>query len=305
MGAILDIIGLRKTFGSTIALTDVSLAIPEGSIAGLLGPNGAGKTTLMKVVVGLVNADAGEVRFGSPVGRESAVAMGALIERPGFYPYLSARRNLEALGLTAGTPRNALNDQVQAILERVDLDEAADRRFGEFSTGMKQRLGLAAALLGSPGFLILDEPVSGLDPAGVADVRRLLLELRAEGRTVLVSSHLLGEVEQVCDQIAIINHGRVMANGPIAAITSGPATWRLTFSAVEQAERAAALLSERFFASVSGSDVHAVVRDGSNVAPLEIVAPAGLVPREAILQQPSLEEAYLRLTSAHQAGNSQ
>lgn len=304
MGDILDIIGLRKTYGSTVALNDVSLAIPEASIVGLLGPNGAGKTTLMKVMVGLVKPDAGEVRLRGRDGRQLSGAIGAMIERPGFYPYLSARRNLEALGLTAGMASGVLNDHVQTVLERVDLREAADRRFGQFSTGMKQRLGLAAALLGSREVLILDEPLSGLDPAGVADVRRLLLQLRAEGRTILVSSHLLGEVEQVCDRIAIINLGRLMASGPIAEIASGPATWRLTFTVVEQANSAAALLSEGFLASVSGSEVRAVVRDGSDVSPLEVVTPHGLVPREAILQQPSLEEAYLRLTGAHRTERS-
>jgi ABC-2 type transport system ATP-binding protein len=295
MGTILDVLGLRKAFGPTVALNDVSLAIPEGSIVGLLGPNGAGKTTLMKVLVGLIKPDAGEVRVGHPNGRASVAAIGAMIERPGFYPYLSARRNLEALGLTAGISRGMLNEHVPAILERVDLRKAADRKFAGFSTGMKQRLALAAALLGSRDVLILDEPVSGLDPAGVASVRRLLLELRSEGRTILVSSHLLGEVEQVCDRIAIINLGRVLANGPISEIASGPATWHLSFAAGDQAQRAALLLSQDFLATTSGSEVHAVSRDRSEVTPLEVVMPHGLVPREATLQQPSLEAAYLRL----------
>lgn len=296
MSTILEVVELRKTYRSTVALSSVSFVIPEGSIVGLLGPNGAGKTTLMKIVVGLIKADGGEVRLGRPAGHTAPLAMGALIERPGFYPYLSARRNLEALGLTAGTARDVLREQVATALERVDLLEAADRRFAEFSTGMKQRLGLAAALLGAPAFLILDEPISGLDPAGVAAVRRLLVELRGEGRTILVSSHLLGEVSQVCDQIVIINHGRVMASGPIADITSGPATWSLTFPTVEVAGRAAALLRQQFDVSVVGSEVRALDQDGGGVTPLEVVAPAGLVPHQAILQQPSLEEAYLRLT---------
>jgi ABC-2 type transport system ATP-binding protein len=305
MGDILDIVGLRKAFGSTIALNDVSLSIPEQSIVGLLGPNGAGKTTLMKALVGLVKPDAGKVRLGRRPGRSSEVAIGAMIERPGFYPYLSARRNLEALGLTAGLSRRSLRDQVPAILERVDLRAAADRRFGEFSTGMKQRLALGATLLGSREVLILDEPVSGLDPAGVASVRRLLLQLRAEGRTILVSSHLLGEVEQVCDRIAIINLGRVMASGPIAEIASGPATWRLIFATGEQAEKAATLLDDGFTALVSGSEVSAVARDDTDRSPLEVVARLGVVPREAKLEQPSLEEAYLRLTGAQQSEHNQ
>jgi ABC-2 type transport system ATP-binding protein len=305
MSDALEVIGLRKTFGSTVALDDVSLKIPEGSIVGLLGPNGAGKTTLMKVVLGLVRADAGRVRFGSDLGRPSKGTIGALIERPGFYPYLTARRNLEALGLTAGMTRDALDDAVKGALERVDLRNAADRKFGQFSTGMKQRLGIAAALLGSPTLIILDEPVSGLDPAAVAAIRRLMLDLRTEGRTMLVSSHLLGEVEQVCDQVVIINDGRVMASGPIASITSGPAAWRLTFSAVDQAERASTLLNEHFVATVTGLEVRAVVRNGSGVAPLEVIMPAGLVPREATFQQPSLEEAYLRLTGAQKTERSE
>lgn len=288
MDTVLEIVGLRKAFGSTVALDDVSLAISEGSIVGLLGPNGAGKTTLMKVVVGLVKADAGQIRLGS-------TSIGALIERPGFYPYLSARQNLHALGLTAGMAGSALAERVASTLARVGLQGAADRKFGQFSTGMKQRLGIGAALVVEPRLLILDEPVSGLDPAGVAEMRRLLLELRGEGRTTLVSSHLLGEVEQVCDQIAIIDRGRMLAAGPISEITSGPQTWRLIFSQTGQAERAAELLGERFATSVSGLEVLAVARDGTDVAPLEIVSAAGLLPREASLQQASLEKAYLRL----------
>ncbi|MEZ0285047.1 MAG: AAA family ATPase, partial [Thermoleophilia bacterium] len=180
--------------------------------------------------------------------------------------------------------------------------EAADRRFGQFSTGMKQRLGLAGALLGSPRLLILDEPVSGLDPAGVASIRRLMLELRAEGRTMLVSSHLLGEVEQVCDQIAIIDKGRLLAVGPLDQLTAGPTTWRLTFSADDHAERAAAVLSQDFVATVSNAEVQAVPRNGTDLAPLEVVTRAGLVPREVSIQQTSLEQAYLRLVGSQESG---
>ena len=295
MSAILEVVDLRKAYGSTLALNAASFAILEGSIVGLLGPNGAGKTTLMKIVVGLIKADSGEVRLGRPAAQTAPLAIGALIERPGFYPYLTARRNLEALGLTSGTARNLLRDEVVRVLERVDLLRAADRRFAEFSTGMKQRLGLAAALLGAPGLLILDEPISGLDPAGVAAVRRLLVELRAEGRTILVSSHLLGEVAQVCDQIVIINHGRVMASGPIADITSGPATWSLTFATPDAAGKAATLLSRAFDVSLVGSEVRALDRSDGGPTPLEVVAPVGLVPHQAVLHQPTLEEAYLRL----------
>lgn len=170
---------------------------------------------------------------------------------------------------------------------------------------MKQRLGLGAALLGRPEVLILDEPVSGLDPAGVASIRRLMLELRAEGRTVLVSSHILGEVEQVCDQIAIIDNGRLIAVGPLDQLTAGPPTWRLIFSAVDLAEKAAAVLSRDFVATVHSAEICAVARDGIEVAPLEVVMRAGLVPREASLQQTSLEEAYLRLIGTQQSGDAE
>ena len=296
---ILEVSGLRKAFGSTLALDDVSLTIPVGSVVGLLGPNGAGKTTLLKVVVGLVHADAGDVRFDPYVKRG---AVGAFIERPGFYPYLTARENLIALGLTAGLAPLALKDTVPSALARVDLQAAAERRFAEFSTGMKQRLGIAAALLNGPRFLLLDEPVSGLDPAGVALIRNLLAELHAAGTTILVSSHLLGEVEHLCDRIIIISRGQVMANGPIADIASGPGVWRLRFAAADQAQRAAAVLGETYVVKVTESEVEAVPKVESGVSPMDLVAPMGLIPREAFHQRPSLEDAYLRLTSPHGAG---
>lgn len=297
----LEVTGLRKQYGSVVALDDVSLAVSEGSIVGLLGPNGAGKTTLMKVIVGLIKADAGTVRTaGSNAG--APVSIGALIERPGFYPYLSARRNLEALGLTAALAPSKLKNEIVELLDRVELSRAADRRFGTFSTGMKQRLGLAAALLGSPRLLVLDEPVNGLDPAGVAAIRRLLLDLRAEGRTILVSSHLLGEVEQVCDQIAIINQGRLLRSGTIAEIAAGPATWLLKFQDAEHATRAELLLRDSYITTVTGAEIRAAPRNGAESLPLELLSPTGLVPREAVHQQKTLEQAYLDLVGAHDSG---
>jgi ABC-2 type transport system ATP-binding protein len=214
-----EAVALSKRFGrggpAVQALDGLSLAIPAGGIFGLLGANGAGKSTLMRIVAGLVFADSGEVRlFGAAASPESRRRLGAAIEAPAFWPFLTATETLGMLGRTSGAPAD-----VGALLGRVGLGPAADRPVGGFSLGMKQRLAIAAALVGSPEALLLDEPANGLDPAGTAELRQLLRRLADEdGLTIILSSHLLDEVERLCDRVAIIDSGRLVAEEEVGAL---------------------------------------------------------------------------------------
>jgi ABC-2 type transport system ATP-binding protein len=207
----LDLDRLSKRFaGGVQALVDLSLAVPAGGVYGLLGPNGAGKSTLLRIVTGLVHADSGSVSlFGEPASVASRRPLGALIEGPSAWPAMTATGFLRVIAQTAGVPADS-----GPLLERVGLTEAADRRVGGYSLGMKQRLGIAAALLGDPDLLILDEPTNGLDPVGIREIRTLIGSLKGEDRTVLVSSHLLSEVEQICDHLVIIEAGAGIYSGP-------------------------------------------------------------------------------------------
>jgi ABC-2 type transport system ATP-binding protein len=202
---------LTKRYGSRVVVDDLSLRIPRGRVYGFLGPNGAGKTTTLRMLVGLVRPTSGTATvLGRPAG-SSATEVGALIEGPGFYPYLSGRDNLRVLSRYAGAPP----DRVERVLGTVDLLERADDRFSTWSLGMKQRLGVAAALLKDPELVVLDEPTNGLDPAGITEMRQLLRTLTGQGRTVLLSSHLLGEVQQVCDRVAVVSGGRLVVESDV------------------------------------------------------------------------------------------
>lgn len=207
--------GLVKRYGETLAVAGVDLAVERGRVYGALGPNGSGKSTTVRMLLGLARPDAGEVRLFGRDLREDGPALlrrvGALVETPAFVPYLSGRDNLRLLDRY--TP-GAGEAQVERVLQRVHLEGAAHRRFKTYSLGMKQRLGIAAAMLHEPELIILDEPTNGLDPQGTRDVRALIPELAAEGRTVVLCSHLLHEVEQVCDAVTIFQRGRVVAQGP-------------------------------------------------------------------------------------------
>ena len=297
MEALIELTAIRKAFGRTVALEDVSLRVEADTIVGLIGPNGAGKTTLLKIIAGLVRPDSGVLSVSIPLPR-----IGAAVDRPGFYPYLSGRDNLVALCLTGGMRARDAKRKVAATLELVGLAGAADRRFGGYSTGMGQRLAMAAALLPDPRLLILDEPASGLDPAGVAQLRVQLQDIRRAGCTVLVSSHLLGEVEQVCDSVAILDRGRVVASGPIESLTTGRTVWRLAYADAARASRAADILASGFTTSIDGRMLSAVSRGDPSVEPLPVVAAAGLLPSEAARDQPNLEEIYLRLTGSGHGG---
>jgi ABC-2 type transport system ATP-binding protein len=203
--------GLTKRYGTRTVVDDLSLTVQRGEVFGFLGPNGAGKTTTLRMLMGLVRPTSGSVSvLGRPAGT-SVTGVGALVEGPGFYPYLSGRDNLRVLAKYAGAP----SGRIDVVLRTVDLAERAGNRYSTYSLGMKQRLGVSAALLKDPEIVVLDEPTNGLDPAGITDIRALLRRLAAEGSTVVLSSHLLGEVEQVCDRIAVISHGRLVVESTV------------------------------------------------------------------------------------------
>ena len=211
--------GLVKRYGSTTAVDHLSFDVRPGTVTGFLGPNGAGKSTTMRMILGLDRPDDGVARINGQSYHELAWPMrdvGALLEAKAFHPGRSARAHLTALAASNAIPRRRVSD----VLEITGLEQAADRRAGKFSLGMAQRLGIAAALLGDPGVLLLDEPVNGLDPEGIRWIRTLLKNLAAHGRTVLISSHLISEVAQTADQLIVIGRGRLLAQTTVAELSA-------------------------------------------------------------------------------------
>jgi ABC-2 type transport system ATP-binding protein len=214
--------GLVKRFGENVAVDGVELLVPRGCAFGYLGPNGAGKTTLIRVLLGLTHADAGTMSLlGRPVPRERASALarvGAIVDEPRFHGHLTGRQNLQIL---AAAREPAAKERIDPSLERVGILHRAHDKVSTYSMGMRQRLGVAACLLGDPHLLILDEPMNGLDPAGMQEMRSMILSLVAEGRTVVLSSHLLDEVERTCDAVAIVDHGHIIRQGSISELLQG------------------------------------------------------------------------------------
>jgi ABC-2 type transport system ATP-binding protein len=217
-----EVHGLYKRFGANIAVNGVELLVPRGCAFGYLGPNGAGKTTLMRVLLGLTRPDAGTMSMlghAVPKHRDKALArVGAIVDEPRFHQHLSGRENLAML---ASSREPAASDRIDPALDRVGLGRRAADKVGGYSMGMRQRLGVAACLLGDPELLILDEPMNGLDPAGMSDMREMILSFVDEGRTVVLSSHLLDEVQRTCDSVAIVDRGTVIRQGPIAELLAG------------------------------------------------------------------------------------
>src|SRR2546423_3483138 len=217
--------GLRRRWGARVAVDHVDLRIPAGSAFGYLGPNGAGKTTLIRMLLGLTGATAGSMRLlglDMPARRAAALArVGAIVEEPRSHPFLTGRENLE---IVAAARERAAHARIDGALARVGLAQRAGDRVKTYSLGMRQRLGVARCLLADPELLILDEPMNGLDPAGMEEMRLMIRALVAEGRTVVLSSHLLDEVEKTCDAIAIVDRGRVVVQGSIDELTGEAST---------------------------------------------------------------------------------
>ncbi|HET9858333.1 MAG TPA: ATP-binding cassette domain-containing protein [Nocardioidaceae bacterium] len=220
-GLRIDVVGLTKMFGTFKAVDDLTFSVDPGVVTGFLGPNGAGKTTTLRCLLGLVAPSAGSATIGGKPYRDLSDPLGtvgAALEASSFHPGRSAKAHLEVMALGAGIDAARATE----MLAQVGLAEVADKRVGGFSLGMRQRLGLAAALLGDPDVLILDEPANGLDPAGIAWLRTFLRALAAEGRTVLVSSHVLSEVQQTVEDVVVLSRGRLIKQGKLADLDSGP-----------------------------------------------------------------------------------
>lgn len=234
--------GLRKSYGTQVALAGLDLSVPRGTVYGFLGPNGAGKTTTMSLLAGLIHPDSGSIELlGRPFGRRDRrrlFEVGALIESPAFYPFLSGRQNLRELAAT-GVP--VAPGRIEELLELTGLRDRAGDKVATYSLGMKQRLGIAAALLSDPTLLLLDEPANGLDPAGIVAIRETLRHLAAVGKTVFVSSHLLGEIQQMADIVGIIAAGRLVREGPIQALLNSGGSVRVRV-APDEVGRATATL---------------------------------------------------------------
>jgi len=294
--------GLTKEFGDRRVVDDLDLAIPSGSVCGFVGPNGAGKTTTIRMLLGLIRPTRGSGRIlqGDLDHPASYLArVGALIESPAFYPSLSGRDNLRALVRLGQLAPSAIPE----VLERVGLADRAGDRFSRYSLGMKQRLGIAAALLPDPSLLVLDEPTNGLDPAGIVEMRSLIRSLADEGMTIFVSSHLLSEIEHICDHVVMIRSGRSVFQGSVAELY-GMRSSELVIRPEEpaQLEGLAVLLSRRgLTAQIDASSGTVVVSDAVALAgSLNRAAfEAGIVIVHLAERERSLEEAYFALTGTH------
>jgi ABC-2 type transport system ATP-binding protein len=311
-----EALGLRKTYrtrrGPQVAVADLDLRVPAGGVHGFLGPNGSGKTTTIRMLLGLITADAGRVLvFGTAVPQHLPNVVdriGAIVEQPRFFPAFTGRKNLQLLAQAIGTDRA----RVDAVLEEVGLADRGRSKYRTYSLGMKQRLAIAATLLKDPDLLIFDEPTNGLDPAGIHEIRATMRALADRGKTVLVSSHILSEIQLVADTVTIIGRGRLLAEGPMSEIVTrgAGAAFRVT---VAEPGGATDTLRTAGFAVEPGPDQALIVGAGpalqgvgaSTFDPAwitEALARQGLFVRELTALRPDLEQVFLSLTADEQLG---
>jgi ABC-2 type transport system ATP-binding protein len=300
--------GLTKRYGrgraGRIVVDAVSMTVRRGEVYGFLGPNGAGKTTTLRMMLGLIRPTAGTARvLGQAAGRSDVTRrVGALIEGPGFFPYLSGRDNLRVMARYQGLPDTAAD----SALERVDLAERASDRYKSYSLGMKQRLGVASALMGEPELIVLDEPTNGLDPAGMQDMRALIVALARGGQTVLLSSHLLAEVQEICDRVGVISAGRLLRESTVADLR-GATSLRVRATPVERALEVARQLTGEGSARRSGTNGlgDGLVLDLPASSAPEVnraLVAAGIDVYEIAPIERSLEEVFFEMTTARPAG---
>jgi ABC-2 type transport system ATP-binding protein len=295
----IEIRGLLKRYGEIVAVDDVDLTVEAGDVFGYLGPNGAGKTTSLRMMLGLIRPTAGSVRlFGRDpqLGVEALEGVAGFVEAPSFYPYLSGRANLElCAALDGGDSRSGIDE----VLDIVELSDRAKDKVGGYSHGMRQRLGIASALLRDPRLLLLDEPATGLDPGGMRDMRVLIRDLAASGITVLLSSHLLAEVEELCNRVAIVQSGRIVYEGALAELRrQAGVSYQLRTTDDERARRVC--LAQAGIEDVRDSDSSGIFfKAKSEVAVGELtraLGESGALVLELTQRQATLEDLFFKLT---------
>jgi ABC-2 type transport system ATP-binding protein len=303
-GEPIEVRGLVKRYGELTAVAGVDVTVRSGDVYGYLGPNGAGKTTSLRMMLGLIRPTEGTVRL---FGRDPMASVDALqgvagfVEAPTFYPYLNGRRNLELLAAFDG---GDAPERIDAALETVELSHRAGDRVGGYSHGMRQRLGIAAALLRDPKLLLLDEPATGLDPAGMRDMRLLIRRLADEGMTVLLSSHLLAEVEELCNRVAIVRSGRIVYEGEISELKRGAGTvYRLRTTDDERAQAVCRAQPQISDIRIEHGAIAFAVDSEAAVAELsQALIEAGALIRALAPQTVTLEDLFFSLTEGEQPG---
>ena len=302
--AVIETQNLTKRFGTVLAVDHLSLRVERGGVFGLLGPNGSGKTTTIGMLLGLVAPTDGDIRlFGGEPGvrDEDLHRVGAIVETPSFYPYLSGRDNLRYFQGVSGRREEG---EVDRLLDLVELTSSAKRRFSTYSLGMKQRLGVAYSLLGDPDLVFLDEPTNGLDPAGVAEVRDLVKSLGQSGRTVILSSHMLAEVEQVCERVAIISRGKLVTQGVVADLVRSQGLVRMHTTDDDRAARTLDALPTVH--EVSAGKGALVVRTEDQPWMLtRALAEQGIYVAEMAPVQTTLEQYFLDVTGTGTVGSTE
>lgn len=292
--SILSIQHLTKNYGRIAALKDLSFEVKAGSAFGILGPNGSGKTTTLGIILGIIKPEEGSYRwFDGKYGNDERLHIGALLETPNFYPYLSAVKNLEIVAHI----KKAKTPQIDRWLEVVNLAARKHSPFRTFSFGMKQRLAIAAALTGDPEVLIFDEPTNGLDPQGIAEVREIVKRIAAEGKTIIMASHILDEVEKVCSHVAIIKQGKLLACGEVGAILSNDRQVEIGAENLVRLREVLANLPGITRVEVKNGHLELLVQPQITAAGLNKIAfDNGLTINHLLLRPKSLEAEFLEIT---------
>jgi ABC-2 type transport system ATP-binding protein len=291
--AILNINGISKQYKKVKALNNLSLQINAGEIYGILGPNGSGKTTTLGIILDVLNADTGSFNwFGKKPSKESRKKIGSLLETPNFYPYLSARQNLSLVCKIKQVDESDVN----RVLTIVNLIDRANSKFKTFSLGMKQRLALASALLGDPDVLVLDEPTNGLDPQGIAEVRTIIKNLAAQGKTIIMASHILDEVEKICSHVAVLKAGNLLTSGPIQAVLNKQEQVFVVADDIELLKICLSQIDGVSNIKASTNKVYLMLAQGKTSAYLnKALFEKGIIVSELGVQKPDLEANFLEL----------
>lgn len=286
---------LTKRFGATVAVDRLDLRVGAGQVYGFLGPNGAGKTTVIRMLLGLIAPTGGAIELlgGRLPDPRLTAQTGSMIEAPAFYPWLTGRQNLQVLAATSG---GVSAPEIGRVLSLTGLSSAAARKVRAYSQGMRQRLGLAAAMLGRPPLLILDEPTNGLDPSGIRDIRKLLRELAGDGTTVFLSSHLLAEVEQVCDRVAVIVRGRMVDEGPPAELGAIRRQVKVVVNPSDAGNAARLLNRWPTERQADGASHELLVHHDRGRDVNAALVAGGIIAESVVVEQPRLEDRFLELT---------